>query len=111
MSSRCQHLLVVGGDEPELHVHVASSFLGSDELQHILVSHPVQVEDLVLVLPRLLVLENRKQTEVKGQVQVTHVLCETERCRSKQVKMFHVRKMFKSIGTRMSLKTCFYILG
>ena len=65
VSSRCQHLLMVGGDEPQLHVHVASSLLCSDELQQVFMSHPVQVEDVVLVLPRLLVL-NTKHTEVRG---------------------------------------------
>ena len=65
VSSRCQHLLMIGGDEPQLNVHVASSFLGPDELQHILVSHPVQAEDLVLVLPRLLVLRTHQSTKVR----------------------------------------------
>lgn len=62
VSSRWQHLLVVGRDEPQLHVHVASPFLSSNEVQHVLVSHPVQVENLILVLPRLFVLTTQQQT-------------------------------------------------
>lgn len=65
---------MVGGDEPQLHVQVAASLLGSDELQQVLVSHPAQGEDLVLVLPRLLVLntERGQRSGVRGQACVTY---------------------------------------
>lgn len=36
-----QHLLMVGCDEPQFHVHVTSSPLCSYELQHILMSHSI----------------------------------------------------------------------
>lgn len=83
VSTRCQHLLVVGGNEPQLHVRVASSFLSSDELQHILVSHPIQAEDLVLILPRLLVLSTHTST-VRG----SKVTWSIESMSSKQVQRF-----------------------
>lgn len=51
---------MVGSDEPQFHVQVASSPLCSDELQHVLMPHPLQSEDLILVLPRLLVLRTYK---------------------------------------------------
>lgn len=50
------HLVVEGRDEPQLHLEVGASFLGSNELQQVLVLHAGRAEDLPLTLPRLLVL-------------------------------------------------------
>lgn len=50
------HLVVEGRDEPQLHLQVGATLLGSDELQQVLVLHARRAEDLPLTLPRLLVL-------------------------------------------------------
>lgn len=50
------HLVVEGRDEPQLHLEVGASLLGSNELQQVLVLHAGGAEDLPFTLPRLLVL-------------------------------------------------------
>lgn len=50
------HLVVEGCDEPQLHLQVGASLLGSNELQQVLVLHAWRAEDLPFALPRLLVL-------------------------------------------------------
>lgn len=54
------HLLVEGGDEPQVDVDAGAALLGADELQDVVVLHPGQAVDLVLVLPRLLVLQTQQ---------------------------------------------------
>lgn len=50
------HPLMKLCDEPELRLQVASSFLGGDEVQQVLVLHARRIKHVTLVLPRLLVL-------------------------------------------------------
>ena len=57
------YLLVVGGDQPQLDVHVGAPLLGAQEVEQVLVPHAAQVVDLVLVLPRLLVLRTPRGQE------------------------------------------------
>lgn len=45
-----------GCDEPQLHLQVGASLLGSNELQQVLVLHAWRAEDLPFALPRLLIL-------------------------------------------------------
>lgn len=53
------HLIVVGGDEPQLQVQVVVALLHADEVQDVVVLHAAHGVDLVLVLPRQLVLRGR----------------------------------------------------
>jgi hypothetical protein len=42
---------VIGCDEPEVYVHVVASLLHTDKVEQVLVFHPTQAVDLILVLP------------------------------------------------------------
>lgn len=55
----CSYLLVVGGDEPELQFHASAPLLRPNELQQVIMFHPTQGIDLILILPRLLVLRTQ----------------------------------------------------
>lgn len=52
---------MVGGDEPQLQVQVVVPLLHADEVQDVVVLHAAHAVDLVLVLPRQLVLGPGKQ--------------------------------------------------
>lgn len=53
------YLFVVSSNEPQLRVQIGSSFLCADELQDVLVPHARKVIDLILILPRLLILRRK----------------------------------------------------
>lgn len=45
------YVVVIGCDEPEVYVHVVASLLHADKVEQVLVFHPSQAVDLILVLP------------------------------------------------------------
>lgn len=47
---------MIGGDEPQLQVQVVAPLLHADKLEDVLVLHAARAVDLILVLPRQLVL-------------------------------------------------------
>lgn len=59
---------MVGGDEPELQVQVVVPLLHADEVEDVVVLHAAHAVDLVLVLPRQLVLDESRQTWQGGNV-------------------------------------------
>lgn len=61
----CQraHLVVVGGDEPQLQVQVVVPFLHADKVEDVVVLHAAHAVDLILVLPRQLVLDESRETD------------------------------------------------
>lgn len=60
------HLVVVGGDEPQLQVQVVVPLLHADEVEDVVVLHAAHAVDLVLVLPGQLVLHESRQTFFSG---------------------------------------------
>lgn len=48
---------MVGGDEPQLQVQVVVPLLHADEVEDVVVLHAAHAVDLILVLPRQLVLD------------------------------------------------------
>lgn len=58
------YLVVVGGDEPQLQVQVVVPLLHADKVEDVVVFHAAHAVDLILVLPRQLVLhEERRERE------------------------------------------------
>lgn len=55
---------MVGGDEPQLQVQVIGPLLHADEVEDVVVLHAAHTVDLVLVLPRQLVLDESRGTDV-----------------------------------------------
>lgn len=53
---------MVGGDEPQLQVQVVVPLLHADEVEDVVVLHAAHAVDLVLVLPRQLVLDESRET-------------------------------------------------
>lgn len=58
-----RYLVVVGGDEPQLQVQVVVPLLCADKVEDVVVLHAAHAEDLILVLPRELVLERRREAD------------------------------------------------
>lgn len=50
-------------NEPELHFQAGPTFLSSNVAQQVLMLHPWRAEHISLVLPRLLILKNRKKNQ------------------------------------------------
>lgn len=55
------HLVVVGGDEPQLQVQVVVPLLHADEVKDVFMFHAVYTVDLILILPRQLVLNESEE--------------------------------------------------
>lgn len=55
---------MVGGDEPQLQVQVVVPLLHADEVEDVVVLHAAHAVDLILVLPRQLVLDESRETDV-----------------------------------------------
>lgn len=55
------HLVVVGGDEPQFQVQVVVPLLHADEVKEVFMFHAVQTVDLILILPRQLVLNDSEE--------------------------------------------------
>ena len=45
------YLLVVGCDKPQLYVHVGAPLLCSEEVEKVVMPHPTQVVDFILIVP------------------------------------------------------------
>lgn len=60
VSTRTAYLVVVGGDEPQLQVQVVVPLLHADEVEDVVVLHAAHAVDLILVLPRQLVLDESR---------------------------------------------------
>lgn len=54
---------MVGGDEPQLQVQVVVPLLHADKVEDVVVLHAAHAVDLVLVLPRQLVLDKSRETD------------------------------------------------
>ncbi len=54
---------MVGGDEPQLQVQVVVPLLHADEVEDVVVLHAAHAVDLVLILPRQLVLDKSGETD------------------------------------------------
>lgn len=59
------YLVVVGGDEPQLQVQVVVPLLRTDKVEDVFVLHAAHAVDLVLVLPRQLVLDTSTEGEMQ----------------------------------------------
>ncbi len=55
---------MVSCDEPQLNVQVASSLLCPDEVQNVFMPHAREIENVILVLPRQLVLRKTQSTSL-----------------------------------------------
>lgn len=54
------YIVMVGGDEPQLQVQVVVPLLHADEMEDIFMLHATHAVNLVLVLPRKLVLQDAR---------------------------------------------------
>lgn len=56
---------MVGGDEPQLQVQVVVPLLRADKVEDVVVLHAAHAEDLILVLPRELVLDESREARCR----------------------------------------------
>lgn len=57
-------LFMVSCDEPQFNVQVASSLLGPDEMQNVFMPHAREIVNVILILPRQLVLRKTQSTQL-----------------------------------------------
>lgn len=80
---------MVGGDEPQLQVQVVVPLLHADEVEDVVVLHAAHAVDLILVLPRQLVLHESRDRRYFCYSKASNIAC------GGKVVMSAARNMFR----------------